>query len=199
MNGWCPASPDVALMDPYLFTGSGGKNWLYFSRQNLGGPRSTPTGDLYAVELTSTGMGRAGSPALVAPYADVNMLRRLHGHRLGEEPAAREPGDGAGTPRTTASDLFASFGPRSRSATEPCRSRVQDAVSRLRGERLRPWSRSPACPRLHGYRWRAIPEEREPQRQRRGVRGLRRWLPCTPGVHRQHGLHPQRRSGLPTS
>ena len=71
-NGWCPANPDVALMDPYLFTGSGGRNWLYFSRQDLSGPRSSPTGDIYVVQLSSTGMSRVGGPTLVASYADVD-------------------------------------------------------------------------------------------------------------------------------
>jgi hypothetical protein len=71
-SGWCPVSPDVALMDPYLFTGSGGKNWLYFSRQDLSGPRTASTGDLYVVELSSTGMSRVGSPILLASYGAVD-------------------------------------------------------------------------------------------------------------------------------
>lgn len=109
-NGWCPANPDVALMDPYLFTGSGGKNWLYFSRQDLSGPRTASTGDLYTVQLSSTGMGRVGSPALLATYAEVNAslkgctaIDSEKNPRLENPAMVQDPAKGA-------FDLFASFG-----------------------------------------------------------------------------------------
>jgi hypothetical protein len=109
-NGWCPTNPNVALVDPYLFTDRDGTNWMYFSRQDLSGPSSTPTGDLYVVELTDTGMSRVGSPRRLVTYADVaGATPACTGANSAKSPRLENPAM-VQDPFHRGFDLFASFG-----------------------------------------------------------------------------------------
>ena len=128
-HGWCPANPDVALMDPYLFTGSGGNNWLYFSRQDLSGPRTTSTGDLYVVQLSSTGMSRIGSPTLLASFAAIDAaLTGCTATDSGKNPRLENPAM-VQNPAKGRFDLFASFG----SSQSTCYRTVEMSCARADG------------------------------------------------------------------